>query len=159
MNKLCCVCKKNTDSENSAILVMGGFGNPKFLCSECSEDFDKATGATDFDTIKAAIEKIGENLSKNNISDDTVLDTIEGIFAESIDRAEKIKAGTYDFSMDKEQSDQSDDIPEELMESEEDKLLDQREAKTNKKIDGILNWVFVAIFVLAIGYFVYRLLS
>ena len=36
--------------------------------------------------------------------------------------------------------------------------LNNREAKINKKIDTILNWAFVVIFVLAIGFFVAKLL-
>ena len=159
MNKLCSVCRRNTDSETSSILVMGGFGNPKYLCEECERDFDKVTGARNYESIKAAMDKVGENLSKNNVEDQTVLDAIEEIFVEARERAEKIKNGTYDFSEEElETVDEEDEIPEDLRESEEDKQLDQKEAKVNKKIDTILNWAFVVIFVLAIGFFVAKLL-
>ena len=153
MNKLCSICGRNTESETSSILVMGGYGNPKFLCDECAEDFDAATTATDYDTIKAAMDKIGAKLAENNTEDTTVLRAVDGIFTDAGARAEKIKDGTYDFSED-EKVDEDVEIPEELLESEEDKALDAREAKVNKKIDSIFNWVFAAVFVAVLAYFI-----
>ena len=134
MNKRCSICGRITESETSAILVMGGFGNPKYLCCECSEDFDTATTATDYDSIKSAMDKIGARLAENNTEDATVLRAVDEIFTDAGARAEKIKDGTYDFSED-ENPEESEDVPEELLESEEDRALDAKEAKANK------NWI------------------
>ncbi len=132
---------------------MGGYGNPKYLCDECAADFDTATAGTNYDEIKSAMDKIGAKLTENDTDDTTVLRAVDEIFTEAGERAEKIKEGTYDFSED-EQSEESEDVPEELLESEEDKALDAKEAKTNKKIDSIFNWVFAAVFVAALAYFI-----
>lgn len=157
MNKLCSVCGRNTESETSSILVMGGYGNPKYLCDECALDFDAATTAADYESIKAAMDKIGAKLADNNTDDETVLYAVNEIFSEAGERAEKIKNGTYDFSED-EKNEEGDDIPEELLESEEDKALDEKEAKANKLFDSIFNWVFAAAIVGVIAYFVIKFL-
>lgn len=157
MNKLCSVCGRNTESETSSILVMGGYGNPKYLCDECALDFDAATTAADYESIKAAMDKIGAKLADNNTDDETVLYAVNEIFSEAGERAEKIKNGTYDFSED-EKNEEGDDIPEELLESEEDKALDEKEVKANKLFDSIFNWVFAAAIVGVIAYFVIKFL-
>ena len=157
MNKLCSICGRNTESETSSILVMGGYGNPKYLCDEGAVDFDEATTAADYDNIKAAMDKIGAKLTENNTDDETVLRAVEEIFSEAGERAEKIKEGTYDFSED-EKNDEVDDIPEELLESEEDKALDEKEAKSNKLFDRIFNWVFAVALIGVVAYFVIKFL-
>ena len=43
MHKLCSICSVPVDSENASILVMGGFGNPRYVCEECSQDLDLLT--------------------------------------------------------------------------------------------------------------------
>ena len=66
---------------------------------------------------------------------------------------QKIKLGEYDFALD-EIADQSgnegfDDIPEELKETEEDRLLDEKEAEALKKFDKVLNWLWAGVGVFA----------
>ena len=155
MEKRCSICKKITESETSPILVMGSFGNPKYLCPDCADDMEAVTESRDYEVIKAAMTRIGEALSRSNSDDSEVLDTVNSIFAEASDRAEKIKAGVYDFDAEAVVSDEEeceDTIPEDLLESEEDRLLDEKEAKTNKKLDTILTWVMTAVFIAVFVY-------
>ena len=58
------------------------------------------------------------------------------MFSDAKDRAEKIKSGEYDFSLDIE-ADDADDIPEELKETEEDKRLDEEERIETEKRNEI----------------------
>ena len=46
-----------------------------------------------------------------------------------------------------------------MKESEEDKLLDEKEDKKNKKLEKILNWVSAIIFGAIGAFFIYRLLD
>jgi hypothetical protein len=72
-------------------------------------------------------------------------------------RAAAIKDGEYDFALDEvaeqetaegeEATEGFDEIPEELLESEEDAELDRRDAEIGKKFDKVLNWVWVAVLV------------
>jgi hypothetical protein len=155
MQKLCCICKKTVDSETAPILAIGGFGNAKYLCEECSGDIDTASSAREYDNISAALDKLGEKLNVNNVDDELVINTVDVLFTAAKERAEKIKAGTYDFSEDeKEDPEQNTDIAEELLETEEDKRLDMEEEKRNKKADKIYNWAFLVILLGALIYFI-----
>ena len=161
MEKLCSVCNKKVDSETAAILTIGGFGNPKYICEECDGDFTEATGAKDIEAIKAAMDRISKKITSIDQTDKLVLSTVGDIMEEASKRAKKIQDGTYDFSSETadESEAESDDIPEELRESEEDKELDRKEAERNKKIDKIINWVSAVAFLGILGYAIYRLIN
>jgi len=160
MGKLCSVCNKKVDSETAAILTIGGYGNPKYICEECDGDFAEATGAKDLETIKSAMDRIGKKMSLADPNDKLVLKTVEDIMTEASARAKKIQEGTYDFSAEEaEESKEEQEIPEELRETEEDKELDRKEAERNKKIDKIINWVSAILLLGVLGYAIYRLIT
>ena len=63
----------------------------------------------------------------------------------------------YDFSEEKESAaEEEDGVPEELRETDEDKRLEEEEAKKNAKLDKITNWVCLAILIIAAGFLIYR---
>lgn len=165
MQKLCSICNKLVDSEIASILTMGGYGNPKYICDDCANDLDTATTAREYDEIKAAMDSIGEKMSKNNIDDELVIATVGELFLGAKERAKAIEQGTYDFSAENEVVDQPDteidevveefDIPEELRESEEDKALDAAEAKQAAFYEKILNWVSLGLIVASVAAIVY----
>lgn len=160
MEKLCSVCNKKVDSETAAILTVGGYGNPKYICEECDGDFAEATGARDVEAIKSAMDRIGRKMSLSDPNDKLVLKTVEDIMAEASARAKKIQEGMYDFSAEEaEGSKEEQEIPEELRETEEDKELDRMEAERNKKIDRIINWVSAIALLGVLGYAIYRLIT
>ena len=156
--KKCAVCYTDVDGENSAILAMGGFGNPRYLCPECEELIDKVSRAGSYDEFAEGKEKLASRCHQF-ISDDTVtFEAVCAILDSSSERAEAIKNGTYDFALDEkneEDEDGFDDIPEELKETEEDRLLDERDAEMGAKLDKILNWAMLAAFIGVVGFFVY----
>ena len=171
MQKLCCICNKIVDSDTAPILTVGGYGNAKYLCEECATDLDTATSARDFDTIKSAMDSIGEKMGKNNIDDELVIATVGELFIDAKKRAKAIEAGEYDFSRedadevtDTEISEDTEtdaeecgeeseefDIPEELRETEEDRELDAKEKKSNAFYDKIFNWISLGIIVAALA--------
>ncbi len=156
----CSICNKELQTDTAAVLTIGGYGTPRYLCSECEGEFDVATSGTDPEKIGEAMQKIGDKMANNELVGKLVFDTVSEIFATAKDRAEKIKNGTYDFSLDDAQiEDDSEDIPEELLESEEDKALDEKEEKRNKKIDKILNWVIGAVFTATLAFIIYRVIE
>lgn len=138
---------------------MSGFGNPRHICSDCEKDLDDATLSKEPAVISEAIEKIGEKLQKANNDDELILKTVSTILEDARARGEMIKNGVYDFKND-ELTDESDaEVPEELLETEEDKELDAEEKKTNEKFDKIFNWITLAIFLGFIIYFAYWFIS
>ena len=122
----CAICNAEINTEESAILTMGAYGNPKYLCKECSLDMDTATLGKEVAEISAAMERISKKMTVSG-PDKQTYTTVTGLMAIAHDRAQKIKEGEYDFSLD--ESDESeggfDEIPEELAESEEDKEKDR----------------------------------
>lgn len=160
MEKLCSICNKSVDSEAAAILTIGGFGNPKYICEECDGDFADATGAKDIIEISAAMDRISKKMTSIGADDKLVLKSVKEIMEEAYLRAEKIKNGTYDFSIEENNRESGDDsVPEELRETEEDKELDRKESERNKKLDKITNWVCIGVLIALLGFIAYRVIT
>ena len=129
----CAICRREVDPQLAPMLTMSGFGIPRYMCEECASDFDEATGATDLNAVAAALDRIGKKLPLVDVDDKITITAIGDIIKNAEERAEKIKNGTYDFSLDVAEDDK---IPEELLESEEDRELDRRDAEKAKKLLG-----------------------
>lgn len=141
---------------------MGGFGNPKYLCEECAQDIDTAIGAREPEKIEEAMSRISKKLASTGAENELVVETVKEIFTEAGERARKIREGSFDFSAeDTADSEETDyEIPEDMLESEEDKVLDALDAEKAKKLDKIFNWITVGIIAAtAIFVLVYMLLK
>lgn len=159
MQTQCSICNSAVESETAAILTMGGFAAPRYICSECESDLDTVSRGVEIEQISSALDRISKKMTKNNVDDRAVLKTIEELISQSKERARKIESGEYDFSED--ETEQEDDIgvPEELLETEEDKELDRKDAEMSKKFDKISNWVCLVILLAALGFLVYRIIQ
>ncbi len=154
----CTICKNIFDGENASILTMSGFGNARLICPECAQLLDKATLDSDYEHIKEAIDTLGER-TVIDPADTSAVDALTEILDTALERAEKIKSGEYDFSLDNQSAgDEFEEIPDDLKESEEDRALDEKEAKQSAVMDKISNWVCGAILVGAIIYVIVRFL-
>lgn len=155
-SKKCTVCAEIFDGAEASILTMSGFGNARFICPECSKLLDTVTLDTDYDKIISAMDSLGKRNALDP-ADSAAVTALTEILDGAKERAEKIKSGEYDFSLDTEtDSDELEEIPEELREREEDRALDEKEAKQNAVMDKISSWVCGAILVGAIIYAVIR---
>ena len=138
----CCICKSQIDADTAPILVMGGAGTPRCLCEECDSAIVRATKGTDPELITEACGELGERLKNGESNDMRVIKTVGDLILEARDRRDRIAEGTYDFALDDEPADGDDfDITEDLEETEEDRALDEREAKVNKIVDTVTTWV------------------
>lgn len=156
----CSICGKSVNAEEAPILAMGGFGNPRYLCDECAAEVDIITQDKNPENIEQSMAKLSSKLSARSIDDNLVVETVTAIFTEAGERAKSIKEGTYDFSADEPfEEAEADDIPEELVESEEDKALDEEEKAAIKKFDAITNWISLAVLVIAAGLIAYFMLK
>jgi hypothetical protein len=156
----CVICNKEFSSEEPKILAMGAYGNPKVLCDDCAELVETMTYGKDYDTVVAAMESLTQRMSASNVDDRVTVATVTEMLSECAERAQKIKEGTYDFSLDEEkESEGMDEIPEELRETEEDRLLDEKDAKANARFDKILNWLWIAFGILAGAVIIWRVIS
>lgn len=157
----CCICFSKVDSQNAPILTIGRLGNPRCLCPECDELFDSATLGKTYEQITEACRQIGDKMTKFNADDETVFNEVNGIIENAVARAESIKDGTYDFSLDEEQTalDNGEDtleLPAELQESEEDIALDKKDAKVAKIIDTVTSWIAGLALVGAVAFFILK---
>ena len=158
--KHCSLCKKAIESEEPAILTMSGFGNPRYICEECEKDLDNATLSREPEIISEAIENIGKKIQAANNDDSLILETVSDIIENATERGEMIRNGVYDFENDEISSgEENDEVPEELLETEEDKELDEKEAKKNAKLDKAIDLITLAVFAGAIGYIIYWVIS
>ncbi len=162
--KRCCICIKEIEREDAPVLTMGAFGAPRYLCDECAHDLDLAMLSHEPEEIESAVEKLGKKMSDMSEADATTFNSLCSLLTISGERLKKIKAGTYDFSVDEKIQDaQNDDsfveIPEELRETEEDKALDERDAENQKKLDKFMNWFSIGAIIAMVALLIYRLLS
>ena len=158
MKRICATCLRRIENEDAPVLTMGAYGNPKVLCDECAELIDKMTLSREYEEITEAINAIADKMSASNVDDRVTVETMTAMLENSAKRAQQIKDGTYDFALDEQDSDEGfDEIPEELRETEEDRLLDEKEAEANAKFDKFLNWAWVGVAVAVVGFIIYRI--
>ena len=158
MEKICSVCAKTTDSETAAILAIGGYGNAKYLCTDCEEDLELVTKGKDTALISEAMDRITERLNSANVDDRVVVSTLCEMFDSAKERAEKIDNGSYDFSLDEVEG-ESFEITDEYKETEEDKALDREELEAKEKEDKITGWFMLGIVVCVVGLLIYKLVD
>lgn len=157
----CALCGTVPEKDEPTVLALGSYGYPRCLCEECEAEIDTATLGRDYDEIVAAITSLADKTEKFGRYDHTTFEAMQAILEDAAKRAAAIKDGSYDFSLDEqegtEDSEESfDEIPEALRETEEDRALDEKEAKTNKVFDSILNWAWLVVFVGIIGFFLLK---
>lgn len=156
MSKNCSTCLRKTTNEDAPVLTMGAYGTPKYLCDECAELIETITGGKDYDAITAAMQTLTDVMSASNVDDRVTMETVTAMLEQSAKRAQKIKEGTYDFSLD-ETDEGFDEIPDELQETEEDRLLDEKEKAANEKFDKFMNKLWIVLGAVAAVLFLYKL--
>ena len=156
----CSLCTRAEVDDNAPILTMSAYGNPRYICEDCARDLDDATSARDYSVIKSAFDRLGEKIANQLVIDDFVNDTLQEVMSEAAERAEKIKNGEYDFSLDEEADEgEMDDLPEELLETEEDRALDEQDAKRQEIFDKWFNWVSLGAVIGAVAFVVWKIVE
>lgn len=140
----CCICKKGIEREDAPVLTMGGVGNARLLCDGCAELLDVATEGREYAEIKEAIENLTSTITSND-PDGLTFSTVSSLLIDASKRAKAIKEGSYDFSLDETEGEDFDEIPEELLESEEDIEKDKADEEKNKKFDKVYNYVLIGV--------------
>ena len=124
---------------------MGAYGNPKVLCDDCANLVETINFGKDYNDITAAMQKLTDTMSASNVDERVVMETVTNMLEDCAKRAQKIKEGTYDFALD----DQSDvgeyELPTELHETEEDRLLDEKDKAASEKFDKLMNWAWIGV--------------
>ena len=162
-DKKCAICLETISEENPTTIGMSGYGTPVCACDRCVDLLDKAVKSTDYDQIVASMDAVYEIMKKKNNDHPLVVELVSETLNHAAKRATAIKEGTYDFSLDEESTEDEgfDEVPEELLESEEDKALDEAEKLQNEKLDKVLNIVSYVAFgacVLGILWFLFFVL-
>ena len=162
--KKCAICLEYMTEEDPSIIGMSGYGTPVCACERCIDMLDKALNSTDYDEIVSNMDAVYEIMKKKNNDHPLVVDIVSEMLNRAAKRAGAIKEGTYDFSLDEEENTEEegfDEVPEELLETEEDKALDEKEKEQNAKLDKVMNIVSYVAFgacVLGIIWFLFFML-
>lgn len=164
----CCLCNNKIGDENAPILTLGNSGWPRYICENCENTISTASLATEYEEIEEACRNLGDGMIAMHVEDAAVIEAVNDIIKTSMERANQIKDGTYDFSLDEvaEEAEESEegeggakaefDIPEELRETEEDRALDEKEARSNKILDTVTSWLAGLILLGAVIFFLIR---
>ena len=111
-----------------------------------------------FDAVKEAIcsRKAKVVLTAADLSEKTFA-TITSILDKAAERAKAIEEGSYDFSLDEAgEEEELEEIPEELLETEEDRRLDERDAEKEERNNRIFDYITFAVFLAALGFAAYK---
>ena len=155
----CCICERNVEREDAPILAMGGAGYARVLCEECDRELQVATRGHDVEEIKAAINSLSTKLA-NGEPDAVTYRMMNEILVTATQRAMEIKDGTYDFARDDEEDNEGfDEIPEELLESEEDIELDKKDEEKAKKFDKVYSIILTISLIALGGMIVWRIIQ
>ena len=152
----CSVCGAPAEAEEPAILTVSGYGNPRYLCQRCEENYNVLINSIDRDELNAAVEEIYGEINRRGVDDEAVLNTTSEIIETAKERMESVKAGTYN----PEQKHEEEEIPEELFMTEEEIAAEEEENKRSEKFDKILNRVTNVAFIAAAAlllYFIIRM--
>ena len=155
----CCMCDVNIEREDAPVLSMGAAGNPRLLCERCAGLLDTATLGTDFDTIKDAVEQIGTIMADHD-PDGVTFNIVSDLMKSASERAKAIRDGSYDFSLDEQDTDQGfDEIPEDLRESEEDIAKDKEDEEKLKQFDKFYNYVLIGAGIAAVAFVIWKIVD
>lgn len=142
----CALCHQPLEAEEAAILTMGHYGNPRYLCNDCAAVLDLLTESREPGEIRTACERLAGLLAASDTDDTSVMETVEQLLENAAARADAIEDGTY---VEPSEGDGMDDIPEELRETEEDRAQDEREAEASQRFDRIWTWVITGVMAVA----------
>lgn len=158
MSERCCICEKNIEREDAPILTLGGAGYARLLCDECDEQLNTITTGRDAHKIKEAINSLGNKMA-NTDPDPVTYQTVSTMLFKATERGMAIKEGTYDFALDEEVEDTEgfDEIPEELLETEEDIQKDKDDEEKMKKFDKFYNIALIVCGIVFVGLVIYNL--
>ena len=155
----CCICERDVEREDAPILAMGGAGYARVLCEECDRELQVATRGHDVEEIKEAINSLSNKLA-NGEPDTVTYRMMNEILITATQRAMEIKDGTYDFARDDEEDNEGfDEIPEELLESEEDIELDKKDEEKAKKFDKVYSIILTISLIALGGMIVWRIIQ
>ena len=158
--KICATCLRRIETEEAPVLTMGAYGTPKLLCDDCAALVDIVTLGRDYDEISDAMQKLTDRMSASNVDDRFTIATVTEILSESAARAQQIKDGTYDFALDEAKEEESfDEIPEELRETEEDRILDEKDAEANAQFDKFMNKMWIVVGIAAAGVLIWKIIE
>lgn len=156
----CSICNAPIEAKDPSVLTMGGYGNPRYVCSDCDRLIEKMLYDKDPAQALSAMKELCEHLSAIGCEDNAVISTVEQLSARAGKRAEAIRAGTYDFSEDEqEESEELVELPEELLETEEDRALDEKEEQIAKRWDKVMNYIWYVMLGLCAATAIYILIK
>ena len=160
VRKICSTCLRRIENDDAPVLTMGAYGTPKLLCDDCAALVDTITLGKDYDEISDAMQKLTGRMSASNVDDRFTIATVTEILSDSAVRAQQIKDGTYDFALDEAKEDESfDEVPEELRETEEDRLLDEKDAEANAQFDKFMNKMWIVVGIAAAGVLIWKIIE
>ncbi len=154
----CIICSVPVDEENAPVLEMGAYGHPKYLCPECACDLDVVTLERDLEKIHVSMNRLAKKIESADLSQKT-FETLTSILESASKRAKSIEDGSYDFSLDeKEEGDDFEEIPEELLETEEDRQLDELDAEKEERNNRIFDYITFGICLAVLAFAAYKFL-
>lgn len=144
--KKCCICCAEV-SADADILAISAYGSERLLCPDCAKLLDTSLTSKDFEEIAAASDELAAKIERFSCDDELVLSELEKHFKSARERADMIRAGSYDFTLD-EKPDEADES--EPLHFEPEPELTEKELAEKAKKERI-GKIFDTVFTVACG--------
>ena len=151
----CCICHTEGLTEDAPILTHGAYGHARCLCPSCAEILDRVTTSCEAEELRASLRALTDLRLSNGDLDRPCCVTLNAITRQASGRLAALLDGTYQPSDTIEEGDG--ELPEELLETEEDRELDRRDDEREARLDRGFNYVWIAVLVLVLGVCAYLL--
>lgn len=142
----CAICKGRIDENAAPIIAMGAMGTPRYICDECAKDIDAVLEGTEPSQIRGAVSKVADKMTRNEVADEVTIAAVKGVLSEGLERAACVENGAPLPTA----NESYEDVPDELLETDEDKALDEAEAVEREKNDRAFNLIGLVLLAAAV---------
>lgn len=153
----CCICQQTVEREDAPVLTYGAYGHARVLCDRCDACLTALTRGRESVKIREALEELSTLRPLMDERDMAATGELTRLIDGAAERLYAIEAGDYDFAAEEAEDGEVEDIPEELLETEEEREAEARREERERKNDRVFSYVWGAVMVAAIAAIVYIL--
>lgn len=153
----CCICQQEVAREDAPVLTYGGYGHPRVLCDRCDACLTSLTRGREPATVRTAMEELSALRPLMDERDMAATRELTLLVDGAAERLRAIEAGEYDFAAEEAEDGAVEDVPEELLETEEEREAEEQREERERKNDRIFSYVWSVVMVAAIAAIVYIL--
>ena len=157
MKTACAVCQAAFESDAPDILFFSKSGSARYVCPHCAEIYEKATLSRLPEEIENSLEALYGYTDR--LTDIATLEFLALSLGDAKKRLSEVRNGTYDFTLDEDDTPISEEIPEEYRPDEAVEKEAEEKARRLTLFDRVIDILWILIGVGAVGYIAYTVID